>query len=377
MTRDLVFLAISLFLWGFGESMWYEFRPVYLQQLGADPLQIGAALGVIGAAMLFAHIPAGYLSDRFGRRPMIRVAWTVGVLATFVMAGSTSLPLFILGSVLYGFTYFVNGPLNSYITAAARGITVGRAMTLISASYSLGSIFGPLLGGWLGEQIGMRGIFFFAIPLFTVSAVLVYFLRPQPVKINNRAEHHDSTRQLFNRRFIGYLAIILLVIFVMYLPQVLTPNFLRNQRGLNLAQIGQILAFSGVGMVALNLVLGHFNAHRGFLLTIAALSGFTFFIWKGNGLEWYMLAYFLMGGYRAARSFAAAQGRLLLTDANMGMGYGMIETVMAGAVVLAPPLAGYLYQLDPELMYKVAIPGLVLAFCLALFFIPRRQKEAG
>ncbi len=366
-----------MFLWGTGESMWFEFRPLYLQQLGADPLQIGAALGVIGAVMLFAHVPAGYLSDRLGRRPMIRTAWTIGVLSALVMAFTDTLPLFILGAALYSFTYFVNGPLNSYITFASRGISVGRAMTLISACFSLGGVFGPLVGGWLGQRLGMHAIFQFAVPLFVVSAGLVYFLKPQPLEVKNRSEHHDSMRQLFNRRFLLFLAVIFLTMFMMYLPQVLSPNYLRNERGVDLAQIGQVLAFAGVGMVVLNLVLGHFSARTGFLFTILALVGFTVCIWRGDGMAWYIMGYFMMGGYRASRSLAAAQGRALLNDANMGVGYGIIEAVMAGAVMLAPPLAGYLYHLNVELMYMVALPGLGLVFCLSLIFMPRHPHSAG
>ncbi len=73
MSRDLVLIACALMTWGLGEGMFYFFQPLYLQELGADPLKIGSILGLVGLATMLAYLPAGYLSDRIGRRPLI---WT-------------------------------------------------------------------------------------------------------------------------------------------------------------------------------------------------------------------------------------------------------------------------------------------------------------
>ena len=79
MTPSLVLVGFSLFAWGIGEGMFLYFVPLYLEQLGADPVTIGSVFGAFGLAMMVAHIPAGYLSDRIGRRPMIWAAWIIGL----------------------------------------------------------------------------------------------------------------------------------------------------------------------------------------------------------------------------------------------------------------------------------------------------------
>ena len=96
MNRSLVWLGAALFTWGIGESMFLLFQPIYLQQLGADPIQIGAILGAFGAILTFAHIPAGHLSDRIGRRPLLIASWFMGIVATAVMALSPHLSFFIV-----------------------------------------------------------------------------------------------------------------------------------------------------------------------------------------------------------------------------------------------------------------------------------------
>jgi MFS family permease len=98
LNRNLVFIAVALLLWGFGEGMFFNFQPIYLKSLGSDEQQIGLILGAFGAAMAVTHIPAGRLADRIGRRPLIWAAWVMGLVSTVVMALARELPLFVVGN---------------------------------------------------------------------------------------------------------------------------------------------------------------------------------------------------------------------------------------------------------------------------------------
>ena len=68
MTRNLLFVVASLFLWGIGEGSFMVFQTIYLEQWGASAFQIGAIVSGWGSAMAIAQIPAGYLADRRGPR---------------------------------------------------------------------------------------------------------------------------------------------------------------------------------------------------------------------------------------------------------------------------------------------------------------------
>ena len=54
--------------------------------------------------------------------------------------------------------------------------------------------------------------------------------------------------------------------------------------------------------------------------------------------------------------------------------YGITEMIGSSTVLLAPPLAGYLYQLDPVLMYPVGLVLIGIGIILSLIFIPRSKK---
>jgi len=371
MNPSLVLVGVCLFTWGIGEGMFLYFVPLYLQQLGAAPFVIGTVYSAFGLVMLLAHIPAGYLSDRLGRRPLIRAAWIMGLVAAAVMALGPSLEVFVAGFVLYGVTGFVSSPLFSYVTAASGKLSAGRAMTLTSAMYNLGAVLGPVSGGWIGEHYNLRTIFLFSAFVFAVSTVVVLFLKPQARDLHD--DQNNARTLLSNKRFLGYIGIVFLVTFAMYLPQPLTPNFLQNERGITLSQMGTIGSLGNFGNVVFNLVLGQLNTSTGFALGQVCVALFATLIWKGSGQAWYMLGYFLMGGYRAARMLGMAQVRVLIHQSQMGLAYGISEAGNSMALILAPLLAGLLYDKDPASIYPLSLLLITIGVIVGLIFTPREK----
>ena len=367
MSRDLILVALSLLVWGLGEGTFYSFQPLYLQQLGADPIIIGAILGGYGFAQTLAHVPAGYLADRIGRRPLMWVAWISGLLATWLMALATTLPVFVSGMLLYGLTMFVVSPLNSYITAARGRWTVGRALTAVSASYNIGAILGPLLGGWIGETYGFRTIFLVAALFFVVSTILILMIRSQPVVA--RGDLNQGDKLVNNAPYLRFMALVFLAAFAMYLPQPLTPNYLQNQRGLTLVEIGQLYSISALGVVLANLILGNLEHRLGYLLGQAFVGVFAFVIWQKSGMPWYVVAFLFVGGYRTARSLAIAQVQTLVHPANMGLAYGVSETIASSANILVPFLAGYLYTSNPDMIFPVSLVLIAVSILVNAYYL--------
>jgi MFS family permease len=362
MNRDLALVAISLFTWGIGEGAFFYFQPIYLEELGASPIVIGTILGGVGIAMTVAHIPAGLLADRFGRRALMLSAWFLGLTAAWIMALSRTL--------LYGVTSYVMAPMNSYITAARGKWSVGRAITLISALYNLGAIIGPILGGLVGDTYGLRMIYFVAAVSFLISTIVIVFIRSQPVEEITP----DQRNILVNRNYLGFLVVIFIAMFAMYLPQPLTPNFLQNQRNLSLGMIGSLGSIGGLGNVILSLGLGQLYARTGFFIGQLAVGISALLLWHGVGIHFYALGYFLLGGYRTARSLAIAQIREIIHQSRMGLAYGIAETVAATATIIAPPLAGVLYEFNPTSIYPTSVGLVLTSIVIGLVYNPLGTK---
>jgi MFS family permease len=242
-------------------------------------------------------------------------------------------------------------------------------MTLVSAAYSLGAVLGPISGGWIGERLGLRNVYLISAGIFLASTVILVFLRPQPCEAHDPAALPESLWK--NRRLTSFLGIIFLAMFVMYLPQPLTPRFLQNERGLSLESIGLLGSIGNLGNTLLALALGQMAARSGFLLAQVSVAAFSLLLWKGSGLGWYALGYFLLGGFRSARSLIYAQVRPLIHPAQMGLAYGVAETFSSLAVMLAPLLAGLLYTQEPGRVYWVSAGLIGVMLVVSGIFAPR------
>ncbi len=372
MSRSLFLIIVALFMWGIGEGMFYNFTPIYLAHLGGEAQQIGWILGAFGAAMTITHLPAGWMADRWGRRPMLIAAWVIGLLATVVMAWAERLWLFTAGLLLYGMTAFVASPLSSYVTTARGSLPVGRVLSLITASFSLGMIFGPLLSGWLGQQSGLRTVYMVAAGWFALSTMAIVFIEKQPIDEYDPAAPPPAL--LENGPLWRFLGVIALATFAMFLPQPLTPNFLEQVRGLPLFLLGVVFSANALGNVSLSLSLGRLSPRLGYLLAQGLVGLFALLIWQGQGLRWLAVGYFFLGGFRAARPLALAQVRALIHASQMGVTYGTIETIYSIIFIVAAPLAGFLFDRDPYLVYPISIGLIVFSMLVTFLFAPRPAK---
>jgi DHA1 family tetracycline resistance protein-like MFS transporter len=296
----------------------------------------------------------------------------LGTAAIWIMGLAESLPVFILGMLLYGVTNFVSSPLNSYITVARGRWSIGRVFTFISASFNIGMILGPWLGGWIGEQFGLRQNFFVAAGLLMASTPFILFIRPQLVDKPTRGDASEPLLQ--NTRFLIYLVTLFLVMFALYLTQPLSPNFLQNERTLDLGQIGQLYSLSGIGVVILNLTLGRLRTRTGFMLAQISVLMFSLFLWLGNHIFWYSIGYFLLGGFKSARSLGSAFTREFAPQAKMGLAFGLSETISSFGLLLAPLLAGYLYSKNPSWMYTTSVGLILLSLIVSFQFLPATSK---
>jgi len=368
---DLILVGLSLMIWGFGESMFFFFQPIYLEQLGANPLLIGTIFSAFGLVMMVAHVPAGYLSDRIGRRPLIVIAWFTGLVAAIIMACARSLPAFVAGMLFYGLTAFVSSPLFSYVTTARGKLTTGRAMTLTSAMYNVGAVFGPLTGGLIGDRHGLQSLYWVAVGCFMVSCIIMLLIHSQP------RDHHDPdsppTRLLSNTRFLAFVFVSFIAMFSMFLPQTLTPNFLQNEHGVSLFWLGRLGSIGSLGNAVFNLVIGQMNIGLGFILSQISVCLFAGMLWQGNHLFWYGLGFFLLGGYRSARMLAFAHVRSLIHQSQMGLAYGVAETFNSLAILLAPSLAGFLYEGAPASIYPISLGLMAFSILVSLIFMTRQE----
>lgn len=131
---------------------------------------------LIDIYILFLTVPilvAGSLSDRYGRRKMFNIGLVGFALASAACGAAADMRLLLLARIFQGIFGAVMLPgslaiLNATFSADVRGRTVGTW----AAFTSITTAIGPLLGGWLVDNVSWRAAFFINLPLALVTLFL-------------------------------------------------------------------------------------------------------------------------------------------------------------------------------------------------------------
>ena len=150
------------------------------QQLdGYTPVLVGVAIGAYGLTQAIFQIPFGWLSDRFGRKPVILFGLVIFVIGSLVAAMSDHIYGVIAGRLLQGC-----GAIASAIMALAADLSRDDQRTKIMASIgmSIGAAFAlaMVLGPVLTNLLGLQGIFLAISMLAIIAMLVIYFLTPNP-----------------------------------------------------------------------------------------------------------------------------------------------------------------------------------------------------
>jgi len=371
LSRDNRLLWLVLFLWGIGEGLFTYQLPLYLKQLGANPLAIGTAFSLAGAATAFSHLPAGLIADRLGHRRVVWVAYGLCLLSTLGMYLAPTLALFVPAMVVFYLTGFSSVPLNAYMAQARGQQSVQRAITLVWTGYWAATVFSPVLGGLISRVVGLRPLFGLGAVVFVAGMALLLFLREQRSEVTTAAR--TPARELLrNRRYLAFVGLVSASIAAMYFGLAFAPSFVAEVRGFDTGVVGLLGSANAVGALLLNLVIGHLWPRRAFLAAQAGmLLSYALLLTLGS-VPGLLAAFALQASYHLARHLALPQISSVVPAAEIGRAVGLLESTLGVVLAVEPVIAGLLYDRSPYLPFQISLGLLLVTIPLFAWLAPRR-----
>ena len=173
-------MSVILFFRMFGVFLLLPVFSVLAMDLKeTTPFLIGVAFGVYGLTQGFLQLPFGMWSDHVGRKKVIMIGLCLFIVGNILAAFADSIYWMILARFLQG-----TGAISSTVFALVADLTRPEVRTRANAAMglSIGIAFAIAFGvaTFLGEWLGLDGLFWMIALLSTVSLVLVLTSVPNP-----------------------------------------------------------------------------------------------------------------------------------------------------------------------------------------------------
>jgi len=194
--RNLYILTFTLFVVMLGYGVVIPILPFYIENMNAGGTELGLLTASYAVMRLIFGPIWGSLSDRMGRKPILLIG-IFGYVVTMIWFGlATQLWMLFAARILSGILSSATAP----TTMADIGDSTpekerGGGMGLLGAAAGIGTIFGPVLGGFLADA-SLSTPFFVAAGMALLSFVLASIFLPESLPEAARQKKEEEGKLL-------------------------------------------------------------------------------------------------------------------------------------------------------------------------------------
>lgn len=173
---NLKTFLVAYLLYNFALYGSSPYLSLYMKSLGATGLWVTGmfAGGVVSEVLVMRQ--SGALSDLYGRRPALALAFVLLPIRLLLYAPATG-PIWVaVVQILHGFNFGIVGAVAvAFANDLATDRTHGHAQSRLSAVAGIASALGPAALGVVSEAYGFRGMFVAAAAIALCAAALLLF----------------------------------------------------------------------------------------------------------------------------------------------------------------------------------------------------------
>ena len=392
-SRSAIPLYSIFFVWGIGTGFQQFGRPLFVASLGVQVFLVTMIGAMNSAASLFAAPLTGFLTDRFGRKPIMMIGNCLRGIASGLQFFCTNYVQFAILEIIgtFGVSMFNTG--TSIVMAdITERENRGRANAVRGMSLRVGSIGGPLIGAVLVSAYGLRSLFLFNF--FTkILILIVMWLRVRETRPEEAARpaSSDGTKPaepgLDFRIFLTPPVLVVVFSTLAYsmmgfagIIGYLFPLHVEEAAGLQHSDVGSMMAVAGATTLAASypngMFVDRFGRKKSMVLGLFVLACSAYLL-VGVGDYWSVLVMIIVYGLGEGLSQGASEVYAMDLAPTRGRGafMGVWSVFRNASGILVPLLVGAVAQ-NQGLTAAFTIVAAVLAFCGVLVTIFGREPSS-
>ncbi|NYV67123.1 MFS transporter [Bacillus sp. Gen3] len=374
----ILFLIMFLVMVGFGIII--PVIPFFAEDMGANPTELGLLMAVYSFMQLISAPIWGRVSDKIGRKPVMKIG-ILGLSVSFIlMAISSQLWMLFIARIIGGLLSSANMPTTmAYVADITSEEDRGKGMGIIGAATGLGFIFGPAIGG-LFSKTSLNMPFYLAAASSFITFLLVLFVLKESLSKEKRGQHADKKSSIWSS-FSGSLSILYILQWFISLSlsglEASFAYFAAKKAGLDAIDLGYIFMIMGFGSALVQGgLVGRFSKKYGEGTVIqggiiVSTIGFVLILLVNSFTTAAIFLTIFGLGNGVIRPCVSA----LLTKkstAGHGSATGLLSSFDSFGRIIGPPLGGWLFSITAGLPY---ISGAILSILALMLYQVYRIKE--
>ncbi|QKQ24013.1 MFS transporter [Candidatus Ruthia endofausta] len=257
-----------------GLFMIFPIFSVYASEYtSTTPYLIGLSIGIYGLTQALLQIPFGYLSDKYGRKPMLIIGLVIFFIGSVVAASSTDIIGIVIGRALQG-AGAISAVLMAFLADFVSENQRSKANAFVGVQIGIAFMLALLLGPIISVSLGISGLFW-VIALLSVVALIIVSTLP------NAKPKEQYALSIANIRKVLNIDLLLLDFSVFALHLILTcsfiamPIFLKESNIVDIKDSWQIylpiIILSFIGMLPMVILASKYQKIKPVFLSAIAL----------------------------------------------------------------------------------------------------------
>ncbi|PWU24337.1 MFS transporter [Candidatus Cerribacteria bacterium 'Amazon FNV 2010 28 9'] len=208
------FIAIVNAL-GYGIIIPLQFS--YVARFGINTFWVGVLFAAYSLAQFISTPIIGRLSDRFGRKPMLAYSVAGTAISFLLMALAHNALMVFIARILDGISGGNISVAQAVISDTTDHKERAKWFGILGASFGMGFVFGPAIGGAL-SAISLQAPFYFAAFISVIATILVIFVLQETQRKDAREKKPVAKlfdlRHLVTALFEPYVGLVLIASFI-------------------------------------------------------------------------------------------------------------------------------------------------------------------
>ena len=373
----ILFFTMVVIMLGFGIII--PIMPFYVEQYGARGTELGMLMAVF-SIMQFLFAPLwGSLSDRYGRKRILMIGALGNALSHLIFGFATNLGMMFLSRILAGILSSATFPTAmAFISDSTDERSRGGGMGIIGASFGVGMVLGPGLGGWLGGQ-SLSTPFFLASGLSLAATILIWLILPESLPKEKRQPTGGKLRGpqlgVMWRSLFGPIGFLLLLAFLVNYGlanfEGIFGLYAKYRYSFGPKQVGTVLTVVGLLSALIQGFLTgpaiqKLGEERLIKISLfASALGFVFMVIAQSSLVYLVVSFFVISNTMLRPSIASLVSKR--AEGGQGMALGMSSSFESLGRVVGPLWAGALFDVNINAPYISAAAIMLVVFSLSVF----------